>query len=84
MEEKKKIQKAFPTKILLKYHQFAFICIFCLYSFFSVTPGFEAMKDQNICNKIMVKLIQNYSDIFETDQESFTEEQGTVIIVKVS
>ncbi|KAK1887040.1 Protein FAM13A, partial [Dissostichus eleginoides] len=35
-------------------------------SVFQVAPGFEAMKDQNICNKIMVKLIQNYSDLFET------------------
>lgn len=49
-----------------------------------MTPGFEAMKDQNICNKIMVKLIQNYSNIFETNRESFAEEQGAVIIVKVS
>lgn len=51
----------------------------------SVTPSFEAIKDQNICNKIMVKLIQNYSNIFETnpDKEDHAEETPTVIIVKV-
>ncbi|XP_058497548.1 protein FAM13A isoform X3 [Solea solea] len=47
-------------------------------SVFHVAPGFEAMKDQNICNKIMVKLIHNYSSIFETDKE----ELSTVISVK--
>ncbi|XP_040892101.1 protein FAM13A isoform X4 [Toxotes jaculatrix] len=53
-------------------------------SVFHVAPGFEAMKDQNICNKIMVKLIQNYSNIFETDKEkeSCTEELSTLIVVK--
>ncbi|XP_008289837.1 protein FAM13A isoform X2 [Stegastes partitus] len=55
-------------------------------SVFHVTPGFEAMNDQNICNKIMVKLIQNYSNIFEAstdkDKEDRTEEQSTLIIVK--
>ncbi|KAF3687783.1 Protein FAM13A [Channa argus] len=53
-------------------------------SVFHVTPGFEAMKDQNICNNIMVKLIQNYSDIFDAskDQEGHTE-QPALIIVKV-
>ncbi|XP_028259357.1 protein FAM13A [Parambassis ranga] len=53
-------------------------------SVFHVAPTFEALKDQNICNKIMVKLIQNYSDIFENsaDNEGCTEEQSTLIIVK--
>lgn len=53
--------------------------------FFSVAPGFEAMKNQNICNCIMVKLIQNCNNIFEVDgdQEGSTEEQPTLIIVKV-
>ncbi|KAK2817171.1 hypothetical protein Q5P01_025362 [Channa striata] len=52
-------------------------------SVFHVAPGFEAMKDQNICNSIMVKLIQNYSNIFDTnrDQEGHTE-QSTLIVVK--
>ncbi|XP_040001193.1 protein FAM13A isoform X2 [Xiphias gladius] len=50
-------------------------------SVFHVAPGFEAMKDQNICNKIMVKLIQNYSNIFETDKEKegCTEEEVCVM-----
>nr|XP_020447517.1 protein FAM13A isoform X3 [Monopterus albus] len=53
-------------------------------SVFHVAPGLEAMKDQNICNNIMAKLIQNYSSIFETDQEKegCTEEKSTLIIVK--
>ncbi|XP_035813940.2 protein FAM13A isoform X2 [Amphiprion ocellaris] len=55
-------------------------------SVFHVAPGFEAIKDQNVCNKIMVKLIQNYSSIFEasTDkvEEDCSEEQSTLIIVK--
>uniref|UniRef100_UPI0037E96660 protein FAM13A isoform X1 n=1 Tax=Semicossyphus pulcher TaxID=241346 RepID=UPI0037E96660 len=53
-------------------------------SVFHVAPGFEALKDQNICNKIMMKLIQNYSNIFEADRdgEDCTEEQMTLIIVK--
>ncbi|KAM9770429.1 protein FAM13A isoform 1-T1 [Menidia menidia] len=53
---------------------------------FHVTAGFEALMDQNICNKIMVKLIQNYSGIFEPsadkDKEECGEEQPAVIIVK--
>ncbi|KAF0037286.1 hypothetical protein F2P81_010160 [Scophthalmus maximus] len=54
-------------------------------SVFHVAPSFEAMKDQNILNKIMVKLIQNYCNIFETDKEKegCTEELPTLIIVKV-
>ncbi|KAG7221816.1 hypothetical protein INR49_016991, partial [Caranx melampygus] len=53
-------------------------------SVFHVAPGFEAMKDQNICNKIMVKLIQNYSNVFETDKEKegCTEELSSLIVVK--
>lgn len=31
---------------------------------FRVAPGFEAMKDQSTCNKIMVKFIQNFNNIF--------------------
>ncbi|XP_063740040.1 protein FAM13A isoform X2 [Eleginops maclovinus] len=53
-------------------------------SVFQVAPGFEAMKDQNICNQIMVKLIQNYSDLFETarDGECCSEELPILITVK--
>ncbi|KAF7667583.1 hypothetical protein LDENG_00055500 [Lucifuga dentata] len=52
---------------------------------FHVAPGFEAMNDQNICNKIMAKLIQNYSNIFESADEERggrTEERSTIIFVK--
>lgn len=43
------------------------------------------MKDQNICNKIMFKFIQNYSNIFQIarNAEGCTEERPTPIIVKV-
>ncbi|KAJ8388268.1 hypothetical protein AAFF_G00135290 [Aldrovandia affinis] len=34
---------------------------------FHVSPGFEGMNEQNMCNKILAKLIQNYSTIFESD-----------------
>ncbi|XP_041641209.1 protein FAM13A isoform X2 [Cheilinus undulatus] len=53
-------------------------------SVFHVAPGFEALKDQNICNKIMVKLIQNYSNIFEADRdgEGCPEEQSRLIVLK--
>ncbi|XP_060913623.1 protein FAM13A isoform X1 [Labrus mixtus] len=53
-------------------------------SVFHVAPGFEALQDQIICNKIMVKLIQNYRNIFETDRdgEGCPEEQSKLITVK--
>ncbi|XP_053182251.1 protein FAM13A [Scomber japonicus] len=53
-------------------------------SVFHVASGFEALKDQNICNKIMVKFIQNYGNIFETNinKEVCTEEPSTLIIFK--
>ncbi|XP_056264198.1 protein FAM13A isoform X3 [Pseudoliparis swirei] len=53
-------------------------------SVFHVAPGYEAMKDQNICNKIMFKFIQNYSNIFQIarNAEGCTEERPTPIIVK--
>ncbi|XP_017262040.1 protein FAM13A isoform X3 [Kryptolebias marmoratus] len=49
-------------------------------SVFRVAPGLQAIKDQNICNKIMAELIQNYSSIFETDAEP--EGRPTLITVK--
>ncbi|XP_034451073.1 protein FAM13A isoform X2 [Hippoglossus hippoglossus] len=53
-------------------------------SVFHVAPGFEAMKDQHICNKLMLKLIQNYNSIFEVDKEKegCSDELSTLIIVK--
>ncbi|KAK7930542.1 hypothetical protein WMY93_006937 [Mugilogobius chulae] len=55
-------------------------------SVFHVAAGFEAMKDQTICNKIMVKLIQNYNAIFEAGQEIelCVDEYPTLIIVKAA
>lgn len=43
------------------------------------------MKDQNICNKIIVKLIQNCRSIFESspDGETCPEDRSTIIVVKV-
>lgn len=52
------------------------------YLFCSVAPGFEAMKDQNICNKLMVKLIQNFNNIFGSERVIDTE-HSTIIVVKV-
>ncbi|CAL8331735.1 unnamed protein product [Lota lota] len=55
-------------------------------SIFHVSPGFEAIKEQNICNKIMAELIQNYSNIFDSshdlDKDGLTGELPTLIIVK--
>ncbi|XP_053712965.1 protein FAM13A isoform X1 [Synchiropus splendidus] len=53
-------------------------------SVFHVSPGFEALMEQNICNKIMVMLIQNYSSIFEDNAEksAVAEPQSTLIVVK--
>ncbi|XP_034777537.2 protein FAM13A-like isoform X1 [Acipenser ruthenus] len=51
---------------------------------FHVCSGFEGMKEQDICNKIMAKLIENYRTIFESgeDKEQPTEEISKVITVK--
>ncbi|XP_035273923.1 protein FAM13A isoform X3 [Anguilla anguilla] len=51
---------------------------------FHVSPGFDGIKEQNLCNKIMVKLIQNYSAIFESDVnvEDPKENCSDVITVK--
>uniref|UniRef100_A0AAV2LFI9 Rho-GAP domain-containing protein n=1 Tax=Knipowitschia caucasica TaxID=637954 RepID=A0AAV2LFI9_KNICA len=53
-------------------------------SVFHVAASFEAMKDQTTCNKILVKLIQNYSSIFETevDIEHYLEDFPNLIVVK--
>ncbi|XP_059903487.1 protein FAM13A isoform X4 [Gadus macrocephalus] len=58
----------------------------CCASLEPVSPGFEAIKEQNICNKIMAELIQNYSNIFDSspdgDQDGLTGHLPTLIIVK--
>lgn len=60
------------------------VCFRC-FCICSVSPGFDAMKDQNICNKIMVKLIQNCRSLFESSSggEACPEERSTIIAVKV-
>uniref|UniRef100_A0A8C9T634 Family with sequence similarity 13 member A n=1 Tax=Scleropages formosus TaxID=113540 RepID=A0A8C9T634_SCLFO len=52
---------------------------------FHVSPGFDGMREQNICNKIMAKLIQGYGDIFENDggRGDAKEEHRQIITVKV-
>ncbi|KAG7459025.1 hypothetical protein MATL_G00226830 [Megalops atlanticus] len=54
-------------------------------SFFHVSPGLDGMKEQNICNKITAKLIQNYCRIFKGDgiPGEPQEEVSKVIAVKV-
>ncbi|XP_057698673.1 protein FAM13A isoform X1 [Corythoichthys intestinalis] len=49
---------------------------------FCVPPGFEALNEQTICNKILVRLIQNFSSIFEADPKVDKSEEE-VIPVKV-
>ncbi|RXN01911.1 Protein FAM13A [Acipenser ruthenus] len=51
---------------------------------FHFCSGFEGMKEQDICNKIMAKLIENYRTIFESgeDKEQPTEEISKVITAK--
>uniref|UniRef100_A0AAY4AQN7 Rho-GAP domain-containing protein n=1 Tax=Denticeps clupeoides TaxID=299321 RepID=A0AAY4AQN7_9TELE len=55
---------------------------------FHVSAGLDGIQEQNICNKIMTKLIQNYSNIFETDTEPGNQDEKMVetniITVKVS
>ncbi|XP_041699165.2 protein FAM13A [Coregonus clupeaformis] len=36
---------------------------------FHVSSGFDGIQEQNICNKIMAKLIQNYSSIFNNNHQ---------------
>lgn len=60
--------------------------VFLISSLFCrVAPGFESMKDQYTCNKIMAKLIQDYRCIFEegSAEEVGTGEQCSLITVKV-
>ncbi|XP_051939578.1 protein FAM13A isoform X1 [Hippocampus zosterae] len=47
-------------------------------SIFHVAPTFEALNEQNICNKILVRFIQNYSSVFEVDKKD--EEIGDDVI----
>ncbi|XP_073810851.1 protein FAM13A isoform X4 [Danio rerio] len=49
---------------------------------FHVSSGFDGIREQNICNNIMAKLIQNYSAVFESQlEEKQTEEESSNIIM---
>ncbi|XP_061737035.1 protein FAM13A isoform X1 [Nerophis ophidion] len=55
-------------------------------SVFHVAARIEALNDQNICNKILVRLIQNHDSIFEMDNKEEEEEEeklADVVLVKV-
>ncbi|KAK7161304.1 hypothetical protein R3I94_004092 [Phoxinus phoxinus] len=50
---------------------------------FHVSPGFDGIREQHICNSIMVKLIQKYSVIFESVVERRAIEKGPLNILMV-
>ncbi|XP_013913798.1 PREDICTED: protein FAM13A-like, partial [Thamnophis sirtalis] len=52
---------------------------------FCVPPGFEGMKQQEICNKIMVHMLENYSSLFEWEpqkKQGECKESPKIILVK--
>ncbi|XP_053477978.1 protein FAM13A isoform X2 [Ictalurus furcatus] len=51
---------------------------------FHVSPSFEGIQEQDVCNKIMTRLILNYSAIFEPDggQELAKTKPSNIIVVK--
>ncbi|CAM4475000.1 unnamed protein product [Leuciscus chuanchicus] len=51
---------------------------------FHVSPGFDGIREQNICNSIMAKLIQRYSAIFESvvERRPIEEEPSNILMVK--
>ncbi|XP_026916557.1 protein FAM13A isoform X2 [Acinonyx jubatus] len=53
---------------------------------FHVPPGLEGMKQQDICNKIMAKLLENYDTLFEVEytgnDNQRCENMARIIIVK--
>lgn len=54
----------------------------------SVPPGLEGMKEQDICNKIMANLLENYNTLFEVEytgnDDQRCENMARIIIVEVS
>ncbi|XP_076998984.1 protein FAM13A isoform X2 [Tamandua tetradactyla] len=38
---------------------------------FHVPPGFEGMKEQDLCNKIMAKILENYNTLFEVEYTKY-------------
>lgn len=55
---------------------------------FSVPPGLECMKEQDLCNKIMATILENYNTLFEVEHtgndNQSCENPTKLIIVKVS
>uniref|UniRef100_A0A8C3RGS1 Family with sequence similarity 13 member A n=1 Tax=Cyanoderma ruficeps TaxID=181631 RepID=A0A8C3RGS1_9PASS len=57
---------------------------------FHVPSGFEGIKEQEICNKIMTKMLENYNTLFELEglkkdeEEPVCEELARIILVKVT
>ncbi|XP_068089328.1 protein FAM13A isoform X3 [Hyperolius riggenbachi] len=54
-------------------------------SCFHVSAGFEGMKQQEICNKIVAKLLQDYSKFFEcerVEKDGLCEDMARIITVK--
>jgi len=56
----------------------------------SVPSGFEGIKEQEICNKIMTEMLENYDTLFELEglkkdeEKPVCEELARIILVKVS
>ncbi|KAM6077064.1 protein FAM13A isoform 3-T3 [Chlamydotis macqueenii] len=57
---------------------------------FHVPSGFEGIKEQEICNKIMTKMLENYNTLFELEslkkdeEKPVCEELARIILVKVT
>uniref|UniRef100_A0A8C0II84 Family with sequence similarity 13 member A n=1 Tax=Bubo bubo TaxID=30461 RepID=A0A8C0II84_BUBBB len=57
---------------------------------FHVPAGFEGIKEQEICNEIMTKMLENYNSLFELEglkkdeEKPVCEELARIILVKVS
>ncbi|XP_052538654.1 protein FAM13A isoform X6 [Tympanuchus pallidicinctus] len=55
---------------------------------FHVPSGFEGIKEQEICNKIMTKMLENYNTLFELEglkeeEKPACEELARIILIKV-
>ncbi|KAM7052188.1 protein FAM13A isoform 2-T2 [Acridotheres tristis] len=57
---------------------------------FHVPSGFEGMKEQEICNKIMTEMLENYNNLFELEglkkdeEKPVCEELARIILVKMT
>ncbi|XP_051474877.1 protein FAM13A isoform X6 [Apus apus] len=57
---------------------------------FHVPSGFEGIKEQEICNKIMIKMLENYNTLFEfealkkDEEKPVCEELARIILVKMT